>query len=218
MAISLDGSIAHLHGDWTIKGLTKENINLLTAMLQKIDSVSSGKLLIICKQISDTDFIGLQLLKVWMQCVRLRGVEPELVDPPAKLLQYFKSAGLDYHLSEEPVHVAKCRFSFTNTVKSSARLLLFFICALLSNAAASIANDSGNKARPDQFRQEQQQPGQKQSFQPTESLLKKKNARVQQSRDKSAYSNEDSVRELENELGKAQGDKRNMSPENRRAD
>jgi len=102
VTIHMNGTTAHLCGDWTINGLTKENINFMAKVLQRIEPTAPGKLVIDCSNITDTDYVGIQLIRVWMQCIKIRGIEAELTDPPEDIHQYFKDSGLSYRLTKFP--------------------------------------------------------------------------------------------------------------------
>lgn len=84
MTICMTGSEARLEGDWTLSGVTR-NLDSLAQSLQQFEPGSEKKLRIDCGQIKNADISGLQLLNVWMQCVRFRGVEPTLVNVPERL-------------------------------------------------------------------------------------------------------------------------------------
>ncbi|MBV5339653.1 MAG: STAS domain-containing protein [Deltaproteobacteria bacterium] len=84
MTICIAGTEARLEGDWTLTGVTR-NLDSLALSLQQLESGSGKKLRIDCGQMEKADISGLQLLNVWMQCVRFRGVEPTLVNVPVKL-------------------------------------------------------------------------------------------------------------------------------------
>lgn len=96
MTFSMKGNVAYLSGDWRLICLTKDNINSLTALLQQLEAGHIRTLQLDCHLMTSTDAAGLQLIKVWMQCMKIRGMEPELTNPPEILLPYFKSAGLSY--------------------------------------------------------------------------------------------------------------------------
>jgi anti-anti-sigma regulatory factor len=93
MAISTEGSVAHIQGDLTHTGVTNNIIHSLAGTLQKIVSGGDKYISIDCKGISTADISGLQLLYVWMQSARFRGVEPELVNLSDSLLQSFERMG-----------------------------------------------------------------------------------------------------------------------------
>jgi ABC-type transporter Mla MlaB component len=85
MAIRMAGNNAFLDGDWTLHG-TPHKMDSLSSSLQLIESVDSDNYIHIdCGQISRIDTDGLQLLNVWLECVRIRGAKPRLVNVPERL-------------------------------------------------------------------------------------------------------------------------------------
>jgi len=84
MTICVTGSEARLEGDWTLAGVTR-NLALLALSLQQLEAGGEKNLRIDCGQMKEADISGLQLLNVWMQCARLRGVKPVLVNVPERL-------------------------------------------------------------------------------------------------------------------------------------
>jgi len=91
MEIITKGTVAQLQGDLTHSGVTHNIIKSLAASLQQIVSGGLKNLHIDCGRISSADTSGLQLLYVWMQCARFRGVEPELINLPDSLRLTFGS-------------------------------------------------------------------------------------------------------------------------------
>ena len=84
MTICMTGTEARLEGDWTITGVTS-NIDSMALSLQQLEPGSGKNLRVDCGEIKEADISGLQLLNVWIQCARFRGVEPMLVNVPNKL-------------------------------------------------------------------------------------------------------------------------------------
>lgn len=84
MAIFLSGKEARLEGDWTLTEVTR-NLDSLALSLQQLESGCEKSLRIDCAEMKETDISGLQLLNVWLQCARFRGVEPTLVNVPERL-------------------------------------------------------------------------------------------------------------------------------------
>ena len=84
MAICMIGTEARLEGDWTLKGIA-HNIDSLSRSLQQLESRNGKKLQIDCGLMKEADISGLELLNVWMQCARFRGVEPTLVNVPESM-------------------------------------------------------------------------------------------------------------------------------------
>lgn len=79
MTVRIAGTMAHLEGDWTLTGVA-DNIESLILSLNQMESGGEKSLLINCGQIEETDTGGLQLLNVWVECARLRGIELKLVN------------------------------------------------------------------------------------------------------------------------------------------
>lgn len=96
MNIYMSGTMAHVGGDWTLAGVTRIAMDSLAGALQKILPGNAGRLLIDCRDVTSIDSTGQELLSMWMQCVRLRGVEPELLNPPNKLRQALRNLGIRY--------------------------------------------------------------------------------------------------------------------------
>lgn len=90
----MSGSMAHLVGDWSVTGVTQNNLDTLSAALQQVEPAAAGRLQIDCRRVRALDATGQQILKVWLQCVKLRGAEPELIIPPNNLQQSFKNLGI----------------------------------------------------------------------------------------------------------------------------
>ncbi len=82
MKIITTGTVAHLQGDLTHSGISHTITKSLAAALQQIVTRGLKTLHIDCSRIHCADASGLQLLYVWMQCARFRGVEPTLINLP----------------------------------------------------------------------------------------------------------------------------------------
>ncbi len=104
MTISMEGAVAHLQGDWTHTGVTLSSIDSLEVSLQQIESGGEKFICIDCGRIRAADIIGLQLLYVWMQCARFRGVEPELVNLSDSMQQALQRMGLGHCFSGNGAH------------------------------------------------------------------------------------------------------------------
>jgi len=96
MRVHMSGTTANLVGNWSLAGVTQNNLDSLSTALCLINPSQAGKLQIDCRQVDTIDATGRQILNVWMNCVRLRGVEPELVIPSNNLRHIFKNMGLRY--------------------------------------------------------------------------------------------------------------------------
>jgi anti-anti-sigma regulatory factor len=95
MTICTEGTDAILDGDLTHSGVTQDIIILLAASLQKIVSGGDDFINIDCERIRIVDVSGLQLLYVWMQCARIRGVEPALVNLSDSLRRKMEKMGFE---------------------------------------------------------------------------------------------------------------------------
>ncbi len=95
MTICMEETVSYLLGDLTYSGVTHDIIDSLAASLQEIGIEGEKNFRIDCSRILSADFSGLQLLYVWMQCARFRGVEPELVNLPDCLQQDMQRMGLE---------------------------------------------------------------------------------------------------------------------------
>lgn len=82
-----------LSGDLTIAGVAHQT-EVLTNALFRIESGGEKRLRIDCGEIVGIDMCGLQLLYVWMECARIRGVETLLVNLPDSMQQVVQRLGL----------------------------------------------------------------------------------------------------------------------------
>jgi len=104
MTFCNEGTVSHLQGDLTHSGVTHGSIDSLSASLQQIASGSEKNIRIDCKRIHAADMSGLQLLYVWMQCARLRGVEPELFNLSDSLQLVMQMTGLEHCFTGKSNH------------------------------------------------------------------------------------------------------------------
>jgi ABC-type transporter Mla MlaB component len=96
MELYSEGTITHLQGDLTLAGVTLNIINSLAEALHRTTVSGENKIQIVCDKIRTADVSGLQLLSVWVQCARFRGVEPELVNLPRKLKKDMLKLGMNH--------------------------------------------------------------------------------------------------------------------------
>jgi len=96
MKVYMDRTVAHLKGDLTQSGVVYNIINYLSVSLQKIVSGGYKKIRIDCAKIGKADIRGLQILYVWTQSARTRGVEPELINLPNSLRKDMQRMGFEY--------------------------------------------------------------------------------------------------------------------------
>jgi anti-anti-sigma regulatory factor len=70
-------------------------ISILSVSLQKIVSGGDKLILIDCAKILKADIRGLQMLYIWIQSAKSRGVEAELINLSRSLQQTMKRMGFD---------------------------------------------------------------------------------------------------------------------------
>jgi anti-anti-sigma regulatory factor len=87
-----------LTGNWNLSGVVLQIESLST--LHKLESGLEKIFRIDCSEINSVDMSGLQLLYVWIQCVSLRGVKPELINLPEGMQKAIKRLGLTNSFSE----------------------------------------------------------------------------------------------------------------------
>jgi anti-anti-sigma regulatory factor len=104
MTICTEGTDAFLEGDLTHSNITQGIIDLLVASLQKIVSGGDNIINIDCERIRTADVSGLQLLYVWMQCARIRGVEPALVNLSDSLRRNMEKMGFEDCFTSNSTH------------------------------------------------------------------------------------------------------------------
>jgi len=96
MALYSEDTVAHLQGDLTHSGVTHNIINSLAVSLHQTVSGSEKNIRIDCGKVRAADISGMQLLYVWMQCARFRGVEPELVNLSDSLRHAMQRMGIGH--------------------------------------------------------------------------------------------------------------------------
>ena len=96
MKIYKEETVAHLTVDLTQTGVIYNIVNLLAISLQNIVSGGYKKIRIDCKMMRKADIRGLQMLYVWMQSARIRGVEPELINLSNSLRQNMQKMGFEH--------------------------------------------------------------------------------------------------------------------------
>jgi len=96
MAMYSKDTVAHLQGDLTHSGVTRNIINSLASCLHRITAGNEKNIRIDCGKVRAADISGMQLLYVWMQCARFRGVEPELINLPDSLQRAMQRMGIGH--------------------------------------------------------------------------------------------------------------------------
>lgn len=94
MTFCMEGAVAHLQGDLTNSGMTQSSIAAMEVSLREIETCGEKNVSIDCGRIRAADRSGLQMLYVWMQCARFRGVESELIHLSSSLQQAMLGMGL----------------------------------------------------------------------------------------------------------------------------
>ncbi len=83
----------HLTGDWTISGVVGQ-LDSLQSSLQKLESGRKKNIHIDCGKIEAIDMSGLQLLHVWLELVKMRGMEAQLLNLPDHMHHNIHRLGL----------------------------------------------------------------------------------------------------------------------------
>ena len=87
----------NLSGDWTISGIVGQ-LDLLSSSLNTLESAGKMRVHIDFVKINAIDMSGMQLLNVWLQCCKWRGVEPTLVNVPESFSHIMLRTGLPWPL------------------------------------------------------------------------------------------------------------------------
>lgn len=88
-----------LTGDWTIAGVVTQ-VDTLTDSLQKLASEQHTDLHVDCASINSIDMSGLQLLHVWLQCAKMRGIKTRLINLPEDMQKAIHNLGLHQAFSD----------------------------------------------------------------------------------------------------------------------
>jgi anti-anti-sigma regulatory factor len=82
-----------LTGDWTIAGVMNQ-MDSLSQYLHELAATCKKHVHIDCERIDVIDMSGLQLLHVWIECIRMRGMEAQLLNMPDSMRQSIQRLGL----------------------------------------------------------------------------------------------------------------------------
>lgn len=104
MRFCSEGAVAYLQGDLTHLGMSHSLIHSLAIFLQQIVSRGGKEISIDCGRILAADISGLQLLHVWLECAKSRGMKPELVNLPHSLQQAMQRVGFEHCISGNSTH------------------------------------------------------------------------------------------------------------------
>lgn len=99
MTVRMAGTVAHLEGDWTMTGVV-DNIESMAVSLKQLEYDGKKKFWINCGQLQEADTSGLQLLNVWVECARMRGIEPKLVNVSDCVLRAINELGYSQLFSD----------------------------------------------------------------------------------------------------------------------
>jgi anti-anti-sigma regulatory factor len=99
MTVRMVGTVVHLEGDWTMSGVA-DNLGSLVLTLNQLESEGEKNIQINCEQIEETDTSGLQLLYVWVECARLRGIEPKLANVTDRMKRAIREFGFSQNFSD----------------------------------------------------------------------------------------------------------------------
>lgn len=98
--------VVHLHGNLTHIGVTNNIVKALAVSLQQTEAAGEKNIRIDFGKVRSADTSGLQLLYVWMQCARFRGVEPVLTNLSGTLQQTMRSMGFENYISGSGIQAA----------------------------------------------------------------------------------------------------------------
>lgn len=99
MKIYLSGDLAYLWGDWTSKEISYCNIDFLTGLLNQIESEGRKHLRIDCAHLDSIDASGASFLDIWLHCLRIRGIEHEIINVSDKQQESFRDLGRHHRVS-----------------------------------------------------------------------------------------------------------------------
>jgi ABC-type transporter Mla MlaB component len=98
MALYTHETGINLSGHWNLSGLVHQIESL--SDVHQLEPHPGRLYRIDCSEIRSVDMSGLQLLFVWIQCIRMRGVKPELINLPDGMQQTIKTLGLENCFSD----------------------------------------------------------------------------------------------------------------------
>jgi hypothetical protein len=93
MKIHLSGDLAYLWGKWINTEMSYSCINELTGLLDQIESAGKKKLRVNCAHLDTIDASGAHFLDIWLKCLKLRGVDHELIYIPEQEEKSFRGIG-----------------------------------------------------------------------------------------------------------------------------
>lgn len=103
---------ASLSGDWTICGISRQVEILMNYPFMQ--GVGNGEVITVdCGKIEGIDINGLQLLFVWLHCIRLHGMSPRLENIPSWMMSSIERLGLNQNFADD-YHLHGRQFSDSN--------------------------------------------------------------------------------------------------------
>jgi len=98
MKIYLKQNVAYLWGDWTAAEMNYTHIDSLTALLDTIEAGGRKCLEIDCAHLNSIDDSGEHYLSIWLNCLKLRGIEYTLVSSAGKQEEAILYSEKKYHI------------------------------------------------------------------------------------------------------------------------
>lgn len=92
MTVRMAGTVAHMEGDWTMTAVA-DNVESMAVSLRQLESRGKKSFWINCGKMKEADTSALQLLNVWVECARLRGIRPKLVNVNDRMLRAINELG-----------------------------------------------------------------------------------------------------------------------------
>jgi hypothetical protein len=93
MQVHLKDDIAYLCGDWTAAGMSCSAIDVLTDLVDSIEASGRKTLKINSAHLKSIDDNGAKYFSVWLNCLKLRGIECDLVNSEEAHEESFLYAG-----------------------------------------------------------------------------------------------------------------------------
>jgi len=84
MKIHLKNDMAYLWGDLIAANMSYNNIDALSGLLDQIHTRGIKTLDIDCNHLNSIDASGARYLKIWLSCLKLRGVAYQLINNAEK--------------------------------------------------------------------------------------------------------------------------------------
>jgi ABC-type transporter Mla MlaB component len=95
MKIAAKSTVAQMHGALTHQGVSNNIVKSLAVSLKQAETAGTKSMHIDCRKVCSADTNGLQLLYVWIQCAKFRGVHSILVNLPDCLQQSMMNLGFE---------------------------------------------------------------------------------------------------------------------------